>query len=255
MGEINRAAAQRFDPGSGVAPYPVAPYPVAPEPPGDAAPSRAPSWVSTPIDRSVTYREACSEFPWRLVVGCLGLFAVLIWGITVSPAWLVGVIAVLLVVPVILFVGSLIFLPYGIRLEGGTLWIGARAVPRIGRGWKRQQLPLEEVIAWTVCSRSDASKSIPRSPFADGDLAVPPADKRVGNWGNFTGPGVRDVLVVRVDPARVPAAMPAVVMMGAGVEDARRTARDIGVYVIGTRRPQRLAQALERAMPSRRSLT
>lgn len=253
LGEVNRAGATGVAPGYGAEPCPPpAGYPG--QQPYGAAPPAAPSWMRVPVDREVTYRESCSEFPWPLVLGCIASSVLLIWSITVSPAWLVAVCSALLALPVILLIAAVMFVPYGIRLAGGTLSIGVQGVPRIGRGWKRQELPLEEVIAWTVCPRTRAKTEIPRSPFPDGDLAMPPASKRIGNWGNFTGPGVRNVLVVRVDPARVPAAMPAVVMMGYGVQDAGQTARDIGVYVIGTHRRQRLVQALDKAMPSRRSL-
>lgn len=66
---------------------------------------------------------------------------------------------------------------------------------------------------------------------------------------------MRTVLVVRVDPARVPAAMPSVILNGYSVSDTRNTAVDLGVYVIGTRHAARLARTLDKAMPSRRSLT
>lgn len=75
----------------------------------------------------------------------------------------------------------------------------------------------------------------------------------MGNWGNFVGVDVRDVLIVRVDPGRVSAVMPTMMMVGYGVGDTRQTARDFGVHIVGTRHPQRLVQTLDKAMPSRRT--
>ncbi|MBB2892858.1 hypothetical protein [Flexivirga oryzae] len=215
-----------------------------------------PSWVRAPVDRSAGYSEQLSEVPWLLLTGCVLAGVAVIWGMARLGGGWVGVLMVPLIVIIFLLVAILIFVPYGIELRGGVLTIGAILAPRIGRGWKRQDIPLEEVVAWTVCPRTRARVAVPRSPFPEGDFELPARPgKRVGNWGNFTGIGVRTVLVVRVDPARVPAAMPSVILNGYSVSDTRNTAVDLGVYVIGTRHAARLARTLDKAMPSRRSLT
>jgi len=217
-----------------------------------------PSWLQVPVDRTATYREFLSEAWWRGLVGSLVLGAALIWGMTrvdTDSTWVLFLLIPLVAVAIALVV-FFIFLPYGIQLAGGVLTVGAFGVPRGGRVWRRQDLPLDEIVAWTVRPRVRRERfQIPRSPFPDGNPQTPPLGKGVAPWGSFVGPGVRDVLVVRVDPARVPATMPAVVMSGYTVEDSSRSLRDTGVYLIGTRHADRLARTLDKAVPSRRALT
>jgi len=226
--------------------------------PGAPQPLAQPSWVQFPVDRTVTYRESMSEAWWRGLAASVVLGAALIWGMTrmnSNSSWALLLVIPMVAVAVALIV-FLIFLPYGIRLAGGVLSVGALGVPRGGRVWRRQDLPLDEVVAWTIRPRVRREMlPIPSSPFPDGNRKIPALTKGVAPWGSFMGPGVRNVLIVRVDPTRVPAAMPAVVMSGYNVQDSSRSLRDIGVYFIGTRRADRLAQTLDKAMPSRRSLT
>ncbi|RNI25111.1 hypothetical protein [Flexivirga caeni] len=211
-----------------------------------------PSWLRVPVDRSVTYRESMSQVPWRLLAGCVLAGVVIVWG-TTRFGWALWLLLPFVIVIVVVFAIAL-FAPYGIRLAGGTLTIGAFVVPRAGRAWKRQEIPLDEVLVWTVCHRPRRRRiPVPRSPYPDGDIPVPQLGKGVGNWGNFTGPEVANILVVRVDPARVPAAMPGAAIVGYSVRAASQVFGDTGTYIIGTHRGDRLAQTLERAMPSRRT--
>jgi len=104
-----------------------------------------------PRDPSVRYREWCCQFPPAqtllariILAGAIGLIVAVGGASSPGPQ---GLLFLLPAVPGIHLFAVLLYLPYGIRLGGGRLRVGVRGVPRMGRIWRREDVPLDAVVS------------------------------------------------------------------------------------------------------------
>jgi hypothetical protein len=155
-----------------------------------------------------------------------------------------GFLFLLPALPAVYLLAIGLYLPYGIVLRDGWLQVGVRGVPVVGRVWRRQRIPLDGVWRWDVVA-ARALKAAPDAYF--------PSGAATRFTGDMRGPGVRHVLWLEVDPARVvgrsrggswPATHPRCACAEGYV--------DTGRVCSGTRRPEGLTRALTRALPGRR---
>lgn len=229
-------------------------------PPLVAAEPVAASPVDTapvPGDPNAHYCEWFSQFPLLRTLIALFLLAASIAALALVPGISdpgpQGFLFILPVLPGFYLFGVLLYLPYGIVLRAGELQLGVRGVPRLGRAWRRENVPLGAVLAWQIGRSTSPSpnSSYQRRPRGSRSSRSAPLPKSVGD---MRGPGVRYALTLRIDPTRHRIRFPNTVMVGYTVQSAASIGyRNTATIVIGTRRPQRLARALEAAMPGRMS--
>jgi hypothetical protein len=189
------------------------------------------------VNASVRYRELCCGLSagWRPLAAAVLLAAsialIMAVGVGGNSGGASGLLFLAPVFPGFYLLVFVLSLPYAIVVDGGRLQLGARGVPRVGRLWRKEELPLEVITGWQLVSRREIGPRI---------------DGRELRAGWIATIGSARLLRVTVEP-RWHIASPAVLTI------VSRPPKfvDTHEYIIGTRRPAAVADALARALPSR----